>query len=142
MQRLSSEFQAVYIAASWILDLTLEKIHPSFVRALFDAVSLQRVARPAVDWNSVVSWLDNQMGLASLHVMLSYLARHGVCVPPPPVRLVEAQRLVGRFELQAMHAMLDHCLLGARPWTLPFPQPVPGRYNLCRQFRKRVLGRQ
>jgi hypothetical protein len=139
--RLSDEFQAAYLAATWVLDLTLCKFHPSFAAALFDAVLLQRKARPAVNWDQVLGWLDNEMALASLHLMLSYLARHGICKPPPPDRLARAQSLVGGVELPIMHAVLDRYLLGARAWTLPIPPPVPGRYNLRRQFLKRALRR-
>jgi hypothetical protein len=139
--RLSDEFQAAYLAATWVLDLTLCKIHPSFAGALFDAVLLQRKARPPVNWDQVLGWLDNEMALASLHVMLSYLARHGICKPPPPDQLACSQRLVGRIELPIMHAVLDRYLLGAKSWKLPVPPPVPGRYNLRRQFVKRALRR-
>ena len=142
VRRLLNEFQGAYLAACWIWDITLDKFHPTFVPALFDAVLLQRLALPAVDWKSVLGWLDNQMALASLHVMLSYLERHGVCVTPPPARLASTQRLVGAVELSIMHAVFDHYLLGARSWNLPIPPPVPGRYNLRRQFRKRLLRRQ
>jgi hypothetical protein len=38
-----------------------------------------------------------------------------------------------------MHAVLDRYLLGAKTWKLPVPPPVPGRYNLRRQFVKRAL---
>ena len=141
VRRLSDEFQAAYLASTWVLDLTLRKFHPSFVAALFDAVLLQQKARPAVDWESVLRWLDNELALASLHVMLSYLARHGICKTPPPDRLAHTQKLVGRIELPIIHAVLDRYLLGARKWALPIPPPVPGRYNLRRQFLKRVLHR-
>lgn len=139
--RLSDEFQAAYLAATWVLDLTLCKFHPSFAAALFDAVLLQRKAEPPVNWDQVLGWLDNEMALASLHVMLSYLARHGVCRPTPPKRVARAQSLVGRIELPIMHAVLDRYLLGAKTWKLPVPPPVPGRYNLRRQFVKRALRR-
>jgi len=139
--RLSDEFQAAYLAATWVLDLTLCKFHPSFATALFDAVLLQRKARPTVNWDQVLDWLDNEMALASLHLMLSYLTRHGICKPAPPDRLARAQSLVGGVALPIMHAVLDRYLLGARAWTLPIPPPVPGRYNLRRQFLKRALRR-
>jgi hypothetical protein len=142
VRRLSDEFQIAYVATSWIWDITLCKFHPSFVTALFDAVLLQRLSRQAIDWERVLRWLDNGMALASLHVMLGYLARHDVCAIPPPDRLASSQRLVGGVELSIMHTVFDHYLLGARPWNLPIPPPVPGRYNLQRQLRKRVLRRQ
>ena len=137
--RLSNEFQAAYLAATWVLDLTLA----SCIRASSPHCSTRCCYkdRPnsTVNWDRVLDWLDNEMARASLHVMLSYLARHGICKPPPPDRLARARRLVGHLELPIMHAVLDRYLLGARTWTLPMPPPVPGRYNLRWQLRKRLL---
>ena len=79
VRRLSYELQLVYIASSWVLDLTLSKIHPSFLPALFDAVYLLKSFRRDLDWNGMMDWLDNELAAASLYVMLSYLSQRRVC---------------------------------------------------------------
>ncbi len=139
VRRLSDELQLVYIASSWIWDLTLCGVHPSFVIALFDAVYLQRATRTSLDWGRVLASADNDRACASLYVLLSYLVRHGLCEVPVLARLASQQHMVGHYELRAMHAMLDRYLTGGRPWPWPLPPPVPGRYDLRRQLRKRLL---
>ena len=83
------------------------------------------------------------MAAASLMTMLAYVPRFGV--PPAPAavmrELASRQRLIGALQLRLMHFMLDRYLVAGRPWTLPLPPPVPGRYNLRRQWEKRVLRR-
>lgn len=137
VSRLSDELQLVYIASSWILDLTLSKIHPSFLPALFDAVHLLQCARRDLDWNGIIGWLDNELAAASLYVMLSYLAQRRVCTAPIISNLRASQSLVSAVELSITHAMLDYYLIGGRRWKLFLPPPVPGRYSLRRQWRKR-----
>lgn len=138
--RLTDELQLVYIAASWIRDLTLSKIHPSFVTSLLDAVYLLRASRQTLDWESLFGWLDNTMAMASLHVLLTYLSRHelvGLSSPPIISHLTASQNLVGGLGMRIIHATLDHYLLGGRSWNLALPPPVPGRYNVRHQLRKR-----
>ena len=142
VRRLSYELQLVYIASSWVLDLTLSKIHPSFLPALFDAVYLLKSFRRDLDWNGMMDWLDNELAAASLYVMLSYLSQRRVCHTPIISNLRASQRLVGAVELPIVHGMLDHYLIGGRRWNLFLPPPVPGRYSIRRQLRKRWSRRQ
>ena len=135
--RFTDELQLAYIASSWVWDLTLRKIHPSFVAGLLDAVYLLKDSEKTLDWDGMLGWLDNEMAAASLHLMLSYLCRRGLSSCPVLTRLRSSQRLVGSLELRVMHAMLDHYLIGGRSWNLFMPPPVPGRYNLRRQLKKR-----
>lgn len=142
-RRLSDELQLVYIASSWMRDLTLSKIHPSFLISLFDAVRLLRESRETLNWNRLFGWLDNELAMASLYVMLTYLSRVGIelCAHSIVSRVASRQHLVGTLELRIMHAMLDWYLLGGRTWDLPLPPPVVGRYSLRNQLRKRWPGR-
>jgi len=143
VNRLSDELQLVYIAYSWMRDLTNHKIHPSFLASLFDAVYLLKASRATLDWNGLVDWLCGDMPVASLYVTLGYLARHGATQPAPSTlsRLASRQSIVGPLQLRLIHTMLDRYLIGGRPWQLVLPPPVPGRYSLRHQLRKR-LGRR
>jgi hypothetical protein len=138
VRRLSPELQAAYVASSWVWDLTLCKIDPSFVTALFDAVYILKATHQTLDWDDLIESVDNRTASASLYVMLSYLARHELCRPPILASLATKQSLVGRFELRAIHSTLDHFLLGGHRWNFMLPPPVPGRYNLGHQLRKRL----
>ncbi|MEO6030453.1 MAG: nucleotidyltransferase family protein [Burkholderiaceae bacterium] len=144
VQRLTPELQLAYIASSWCNDLTLCKVHPSFLASLFDAVYLLAASGRALDWRGMAAWLDNDMARASLHAMVTYLPRYGVAPLPTAAlaQLASSQTLVGPLQLALMHRMLDHHLIGGRPWRLALPPPVPGRYSLVHQFRKRVLDRR
>ncbi len=137
--RLSDELQLVYIASSWMRDLTLSKIHPSFLISLLDAVYLLKCSGRTLDWNGLLGWVDNVMAIASLYVMLAYLSRHGFepCSASVLSRLASGQDIVGPLQLRVIHAMLDHYLIGGRPWNYVFPPPVPGRYSVQHQLRKR-----
>ncbi|HSI57796.1 MAG TPA: nucleotidyltransferase family protein [Ideonella sp.] len=142
VQRLGAELQLAYIASSWFNDLTQRKVHPSFLASLFDAVYLLRSAGRTLDWRDLPQWLDNEMAAASLYTMATYLPRHGVA-PLAPDCIAQlaaaAQPLVGPVQLKLIHGMLDSYLIAGRPWRFVLPPPVPGRYSLPHQFRKRVL---
>ena len=141
VRRLSNELQLVYIASSWIQDLTLSRIHPTSLPALFDAVYLLKSSGENFNWSEINSWLDDELAATSLFVVLSYLARRGLCAPAALSPFRSHQRLVGAIQLPIIHAIVDHYLIGGRPWNLLLPPPVPGRYNLRRQLRKRLWGK-
>ena len=137
VRRLSNELQLVYVASSWIRDITLKKIDPSFLPAVFDAVYLLKSSGSVLDWNAMLGWLDNRFAAASLYVLLTWLEKRELAECPVLPRLAVTQSLVGPLELRLIHATIDHCLIGGRPWNLPLPPPVPGRYNMRRQLKKR-----
>jgi hypothetical protein len=141
--RLSQELQVVYIAASWMSDMTSHGIDPSFVTALFDAVYLLKAARRSLDWPIVIGLLDNELAAASLWLMLGFLARHHLAEVDAEVlaQIAQRQRLVGALQASVIHAMLDRYVLGGRPWNLRIPLPVAGRYSIHRQWRKRIARR-
>ena len=139
VDRLSDELQLIYIAYSWMRDLARHGIHPSFLAPLFDVVYLLKTALNEVDWGGSTDWLDTEMATASLHVMLSYLAQHDLTQLSPQIlsRVASRQAIVGAVQLKAILGTLDHFLVAGRPWTFAFPPPVPGRYSLKHQLRKR-----
>jgi hypothetical protein len=139
VKRLTDELQLVYIASSWMRDVTLFKIQPSYLISLLDALYLLKRLGGTVDWKGLLASLDNDMAKASLYVMLTYLSRLGFnpCVPAILGSLAAGQKLVGALQLKAIHAMLDHYLIGGRYWNVSLPPPVPGRYSLRNQLRKR-----
>ena len=143
VRRLTAELQIAYIASSWMRDLTLSGVSPSFLASLLDAIYLLNKVGTTLDWNGLILLVDNETAMASLYVTLAYIERHDLCVIPGDVlsALRARQRLVGRLELRAIHGMLDHYLVGGRFWTHPLPLPVPGRYNVRNQLRKRFLTR-
>lgn len=141
VNRLTAEFQLVYIASSWMRDLIHVKVHPSCMASLFDSVYLLTAPGQRIDWERLLGSLDNEMAAASVYVTLTYLAHRGLLDPSPmsvASHLAKAQRLVGRVQARAIHLMLDRYLIGGRPWKLLLPPPVPGRYKLRYQWEKRI----
>lgn len=138
--RLLPAMQLLYVAASWFNDLTLRPPHPSFLASLFDAVYLTARYPELLADESALSPVDNPIAKASLLALLTYLPRFGL--PAPSQRRVQALRtglrVAGPLELHLVHAMLDRYQIGGRRWNLPLPPPVPGRYSVLHQLRKRL----
>jgi hypothetical protein len=122
VNRLSDELQLVYIASSWLRDLSRYSVHASFVPPLLDALYLLKATKHTLDWEGLLGWLDNAMAIASLYVMLSYLSRRGLHDVSPPIlsRLASGQDIVGSWELGIIHAIVDRYLIGGRPFTRLF----------------------
>ena len=138
VKRLTDELQLLYLASSWAQDLSHYDVmsHPSGLPPLLDAVYLLKARGFALDCESLIGWRDDEMPLASLYVMLSYLSRRGICAVQHLPLLASSQSIVGPSQCRIIHAILDHYLVGGRRWNLPFPPPVPGRYSLRYQLRK------
>jgi hypothetical protein len=119
VDRLTDERQLVYIASSWMKDLSQHDMNPSFVPPSLDAVYLMKASQHSLDWHSLFGWLDNETAIASLYVMLVYLSRCGLHQFAPSIlsRLASSQDLVGAAELRVIHALLDHYLIGGKPST-------------------------
>jgi Uncharacterised nucleotidyltransferase len=120
--RLTDDLQLAYIASYWLKDLSVYKIGPSFVMPLLDAIYLLKASEKSIDWARSLGSLDNEMALASLYVLLSYLSRHALHHPPSHVmrHLAGHQRIVAKPELAVIHAILDRYLVGGRPFTRLF----------------------
>ena len=142
VRRLSRELQLVYVASSWIRDLSIDQIHGSSVPPLLDAIYLLKASKRELDWAGLFSWLDNDMATASLYLMLAYLCKHGLAQSPHPVlsRLASRQNIVGGLEEKIIHGMVDRYLLGGRPFTRLFHSsriwatlltPASRRPNCC-----------
>jgi len=142
VKRLTHELQLVYVAASWMRDLTVLDIQPSFLPSLFDALFLLRSAGRVLRWDTVLASLSDDMATACLHVMLTYIERHGWFEFPAPLlaHVAARQSIVGTVQTRAIHWMLDRYLVGGRRWHFALPPPVPGRYSLRHQWRKRISG--
>lgn len=143
VRRLPPELQLAYMASSWFNDLTNGRPHPSHLVPAFDAAYLLKACGAAFDWDALLGGLDNAWARAALHVAVSYLPRYGVPAAPAEVlaRLAADESLVGPLQKRLIHRLLDRQLFGGRPWRHPLPPPMPGRYSLGHQFRKRVLDR-
>lgn len=141
VRRLTDELQLLYTAYSWFQDMSRYSImiRPSSLPPLFDAVHLLKSRRTSLECSALLEPRDNQLPLASLYAMLAYLGRHVPSLCPPVIlsRIASAQDLVGAVQLRFIHALLDHWLLAGRPWRLALPPPLPGRYSLRNQLRKR-----
>lgn len=124
VERLADELQLVYIASSWVLDLSRYGVHPSLVAPLLDALYLLEGTKHTLDWDELLAWLDNPMAAASLYVLLTYLSGHGLCQVDPPIlsRLASSQNVIGSSVLRAVHMILDKYLVGGRP----FPRWLSG----------------
>jgi hypothetical protein len=113
VRRLTNEMQLVYIASYWIRDLTRNKVHPSFVPPLLDAVYLLKASDRTFDWQALLGWLDNETALSSLYVLLAYLHRAGLGLcPPSTVRDVASrQRIVGMTDLSIIVGLINAYLV-------------------------------
>jgi hypothetical protein len=140
--RLTDELQLLYIASGWAGDLAHYnvEIHPSGIPPLLDVLYLLKASGKVLDHSRLAVGPGSEMAIASLYVMLSYLARHGLGSESRHLSrvLASSQKLVGPVQLRVIHAVLDRYLIGGRPWNLPVPLPVPGRYSVRRQLRKRL----
>ncbi len=138
--RLCPELQLVYIATSWMRDITISGMQASFLPSMFDAIYLLQRNGSSFDWQKLERWTDNDLKTASIHVLLSYLASRGMAGVPAPFRisLAARQALVGPLQLRLIHATLDRHLVGGKPWKYVLPPPVAGRYNARRQWIKRM----
>jgi Uncharacterised nucleotidyltransferase len=119
VNRLADELQLVYIASSWVRDLSRYGIHASFVPPLLDAIYLLNATDHTLDWDELLGWLDNPMAVASLYVMLSYLSRNSLYQVDPPIlsRLASSQDVIGPSVLRVLHRMLDKYLVGGRAFS-------------------------
>jgi hypothetical protein len=140
--RLTDELQLLYIASCWIGDLAHYhiEIHPSCVPPLLDVLYLLKASGKILDHSRLAVGAGSEMAMASLYVMLAYLARHGLDSESHRISQVLAsnQKIVGPLQLRIIHTALDRYLIGGRSWNLPLPLPVPGRYSLGHQLRKRL----
>jgi hypothetical protein len=120
--RLTDELQLVYIASSWIQDLARNSIHPSLVIPLLDAIYLLKARGRSLDWEHLAAWLDNDMAMASLYLMLAYLARQGLAPIAFAIlpHLAAGQDIVGAAELRIVHSMVHDYLVGGKPFSRLF----------------------
>jgi len=127
VSRLTDELQLVYIASYWIRDLSMHGIHPTYVIPLLDAVYLLKASRQTLDWDGLLGWLDNDMAIASLYIMLAYICRcefdesAGLILP----RLATRQNIVGPREMQVIAFMLDTYLIRGRKFMGSFGERHP-----------------
>jgi hypothetical protein len=142
--RLPDALQLLYLAQSWTLDMAryTVKMHPSCLPALFDAVFIVSRSPSSLDLGPLPYTSQTELAIASLHTMMSYLAERGVAdVDRTSLAVLGSrQRVVGAVQRRMMHAAIDRYLVGARPWDRPWPLPIPGRYSIRRQLRKRLFG--
>jgi hypothetical protein len=139
--RLREELQLVYIASYWIRDLSNEGMHASFARPLLDAVYLLEARHGKLDWDGMIAGIDNDVAVASLYALLSYLSTRGYVRVPERVlaELASRQSLVGRVELAVLGALTDAGLVGTRPRLAAFVErhPMIGKSVLARLFERR-----
>jgi Uncharacterised nucleotidyltransferase len=117
IRRLTNELQLVYIASYLLRDLTENGIHPSFLPPLFDLTYLLKASGQSLDWEGLLGWLDNEMAMASLFVVLAYVHRSGLDESVSGIlpRLAAGQDIVGPAELRIILAILDNYLIGNKP---------------------------
>jgi hypothetical protein len=123
VNRLPDELQLVYIASSWIRDLSNNQIHASLVLPLLDAIYLLKASGKSLDWERVLAGLDdNELAAASLYIMLTYLSRRGLAASASPVlaRIASRQKIIGAWELRTIELLLDTYLVEGRPFARVF----------------------
>jgi hypothetical protein len=124
VHRLTDELQLAYTASSWIKDLSRNGIHPSFLIPLLDAIFLLKASGRTLDWEGMLGWLDNNMAIASLYLMLAYLSRQGLNHSADSIlpRLASMQDIVGPAELGIINAIVDNYLVGGKPGARAFTE--------------------
>jgi hypothetical protein len=134
--RLADELQLIYLATGWVRDISASELHPSYLVPLFDATLLLHSVGTQLRWDVMLEWLDNEFASASLHLLLSYLARHGLFDVPTKVlsELSGRQRLLGTLEIRVIHHLLDdHLMRGTaitrlfQSWHIVANLMAPGR---------------
>ena len=80
--RLSPELQVVYIASHWAHDFA----PATGPRGLLDMLLLLRAEADSLDWDRIVSWLEDRRIAAHLQLMLSCLAAWELLEVPPKLR--------------------------------------------------------
>jgi hypothetical protein len=122
--RFSDELQLIYIATSWLHDLSRYGTNPSFVSPLFDALYLLKSTKRTFDWEGLLDSLDNSMPAASLYVMLAYFSRRGLFDVERTIlrRLASLQDIVGAPELRIVLGILHIHLIGGRPFPRWFSE--------------------
>jgi putative nucleotidyltransferase-like protein len=118
--RLTDELQLVYIASSWIRDLSRNQIHSSLVLPLLDTIYLLKASGKSLDWDRLLAALDNhELAAASLYLMLAYLSRRGLaaCASPVLSRIASRQRIIGAWERKIIELLLDTYLIRGRPFA-------------------------
>lgn len=113
IRRLTNELQLVYIASYWLRDLSGNRIHPSFLPPLFDAIYLLKASGRTMDWKGLLACIDNETAMASLYVLLAYLSRSGLFESPPDIvpRLAAGQDIVGSMELRLILSIIETYLV-------------------------------
>jgi hypothetical protein len=114
--RFRPEFQLVYLACSWVRDMSMQQVQPAFVLSLFDALFLLQAVGPDFDWDGLVSMLDNESAAASVYLLLSYVVAHEWDLSAAPILpgIAARQSLIRPLELAALHWILDRFLLHDR----------------------------
>jgi hypothetical protein len=161
--RLSTELQLAYIASYWVNNLSDQPMQQSYLAPLLDAVTLLRTADPGIDWDRLLALLDNELAIAALDVLLSYLCRQQLVAVPDHVLLAlrQRQQIVGATERGILLAMIDRYLVGGQrfgwfnswhlwrnllepgphskklltlPWRIAFPPAYPDRFQTKAQL--------
>ena len=165
VRRLTAELQLAYVASYWTADLSVRRIHPSFLMPVFDAVRLTSGTRGALDWSRLVEVVPNDAARASLLLLLDCLRSNaGVDVPSSVMdRLGSEQAYVGALERRLIGTIIDRYLIAGRafrwfnswhlwtnlldtghsmikltrlPWRILFPPDNPQRYDLQFQLAR------
>jgi len=126
--RLSSEMQLLYMASYWIRDISRVAFHSSYAAPLFDAVYLLKASGQSLAWDALLEWLDDDIGAASLYIMLAYLS--GRDLDRSSIRILShlaaRQKILGASELRIICAMIDSQLVGGQPFMGRFGERYPG----------------
>ncbi len=123
--RLTDEQQLVYIASSWMRDLSRNRMHASLVLPLLDAVYLLKASSKSLDWERILAGVEsNELAAASLLIMLSYLSRRGLApgVSPQLSRIASRQRIIGAWEGAVIDRLLNTYLIRGRPFARFFSE--------------------
>jgi Uncharacterised nucleotidyltransferase len=110
--RLSDELELVYLASHWAFGFRRER----GMVGMLDVIRLLESTR--LRWERVLPWLEDSLASAYVCLLLTYLHRRRLTDLSPGIveSLWHRQRLFGRANLGALHAVIDRHVVGGRPF--------------------------
>ena len=129
--RLGRALQLAYVSSYWIRDLREHPFHSSFVTPMIDAIGLVRAGVPDFDAPQLPDWLDNELAIASVYLMLTCISGYGVerAVSPLRTLLRSRQQIIGGPEERIAASMIATGLVRGTPFLGRFGarHPMIGR---------------
>jgi hypothetical protein len=110
--RLSDDLQLVYLASHWAFGLRRGR----GLIGMLDVIRL--LAAGTVRWDRILAWLEGSVAATYVYLLLTYLSGRRLADVDPVVleAIGRQQRSLNRLNVRALHALIDHYVIGCRPY--------------------------